>query len=198
MASFAQNRQRSVSLGFLLPAIGVAMLAGAVPVLSGNPLSPLFVVGLVFAAAIALFLLQRPLLALCVAIVLMLLPLGLRVEVVYDFASNLTLLIALAAFMLDVSYKRRRVHWNAVCVLIVAYMAWACVTMLWAPELIASRQKLVAYMIGLILVFLMSNQIRSLRAMDAIMRAIAAIGWLLVIGGIQAMWSVAQAPARGS
>ena len=113
---------------------------------------------------------------------------GLRIGIVYTLAANWAIAVALGAWLLEVIGQRRRIQWNAVCVLMTLYLVWAMVTLLWAPDLILARKELVAYISGFILLLLISEQVRSIDAIDGLMRVLNVIGWILVLGGLHAVF----------
>jgi O-antigen ligase len=161
--------------------------AGAGLLLWNSPLGLLLAAAGACVAAIVLFLLQRPVTALYVALFLYIYPVGLRpgeLDLAYTIAANGTLALALCAWIFHAPCQPRPVLWNGVCFLIALYIVWAGVTLLWAPDLIVGRKKLVAYCIGLILLFLIVQQVRTLRAVDGMMRILAMIGWIVVIAGV--------------
>ena len=116
--------------------------------------------------------------ALCVATFLYLLPIELRIDGIYEIAVNCSILLALGAFVLHLPSNRQPVVWNCFCTLLALYMAWGVISLLWAPDIVQGRRKLVAYGLGLILLFLTSNQVRTLRDLDKFMRVLAMIGWI--------------------
>lgn len=178
-----------ISLLYGAAALLLAILMSSGLILWGDPRAPILAVGGAGAAAIALYLVQRPLSALYVAIFLALMPMGLRFGFVYTLAANSTLALALVAWLLKVIVQRQHIQWNAACVLITLYLVWAVVTLLWAPDLILARKDLVAYVSGFILLLLISEQVRSIAAMDGLMRVLKAMGWILVLGGLYAVFT---------
>jgi putative inorganic carbon (HCO3(-)) transporter len=170
----------------------LTMSAGAGLLLSSDPGILLLMAGGACATAIALFLLQRPLLALYVALFPYLIPFGLipfgrlptEFDYAYTIASNGAIGLAVCAWMLHAPLQRRPIRCNSVCLLIALYIVWACVTLLWAPDLIEGRKRLVGYGIGLTLLFLIVQQVRTVEAVDGLMRILAIVGWLLVTAGL--------------
>lgn len=160
---------------------------GAGLLLWDNPLGLLLAAGGACAAAIGLYFLRRPLAALYVALLLYLIPYGVQppeFDLAYTILANGAIALALCAWVLQVPSQRQPVVWDEVCLLIFVYIVWASVTLLWAPDLIEARHKLAAYCIGLILLFLVVQQVRTLRAVDGLMRILAMTGWMLVIAGV--------------
>jgi O-antigen ligase len=114
-------------------------------------------------------------------------PFKLEIDTTYDAVRNVALALALCAWVIQPRPRRQRVVWNIACGLIALYVAWAIVTMLWAPDLVEGRRKLIAYGMGLALLILITNQIRSLKALDDLMRTLAAVGWIMIAGGLYTM-----------
>jgi O-antigen ligase len=79
------------------------------------------------------------------------------------------------------------VVWNGVCFWIASYIIWASVTLLWTSNIAEGRGKLIAYGIGLILIFLILNQVRSVDAIDEFMRLPRFFGWFMIGQGFLAM-----------
>jgi O-antigen ligase len=170
-------------------AVLLAILMSSGLILWGDPRAPILAVGGAGGGAIALYLVQRPRSALYVAIFLALMPMGLRFGIVYTLAANLAIALALGAWLLKVIVQRQHIQWNAVCVLMTLYLVWAIVTLFWAPDLILARKELVAYVSGFILLLLISEQVRSIDAVDGLMRVLKVMGWILVLGGLHAVFS---------
>jgi O-antigen ligase len=178
-----------INLIYAASAVALTALISLVVILWGDPRAPILAVGGAGGAAIALYLVQRPLSALYVATFLALMPMALRFEIAYTVAVNSALALALAAWLLKIIVQQQHVHWNAVCIMITLYLVWAIVTLLWAPDLILARKELVAYTSGFILLLLISEQVRSIEAMDGLMRVLMWMGWILVLGGLQAVFA---------
>lgn len=185
-----------MSLLYGASAVLLALLMSSVLILWGDPRAPILAVGGAGAAAIGLYLIQRPLIALNVAIFLALMPMELRFEIVYTLAVNSALALALGAWLLKVVVQRQHIHWNAVCVLLTLYLVWAIVTLLWAPDLVLARKELVAYVSGFVLLLLISEQVRSIAAIDGLMRVLKVMGWILVLGGLHAAFTGALQPGE--
>lgn len=149
------------------------------------PLAPLLVICAAVAATIGLVLLQRPLLTLFIAIFLILLPPGdLRIEDAYQISANGALAAALGAWLIQSVAQSRGAQWNATVLLIALYIAWSIVTLMWAPDLIEARRKLISWTISFIVLFMISNQIRSFSAVDGLMRVLRIMGWLLALASL--------------
>jgi putative inorganic carbon (HCO3(-)) transporter len=169
----------NIALALILPAA-----AGAGLLLGSHPMVLLLVGGGTCAAAAGLFLLQRPLSALYVALFFRLFPGEDVSSAIYTAAVYGTIAVALFAWMLHAPYQRQPVQWNGVCLLIALYIVWGGVTLLWAPDIFAGVVKLRTYGVGLILLFLIVNQVRSLPAIDGVMRVLEIYGWTLITAGL--------------
>ncbi len=169
-------------------ALALMLSAGAcvAPLFWANPLAPLIVAGGLCAAAVAIYLYRRPVRALCIALFLHLAPPDFRIDIIFDLLVHSATLIALIACLADAFSHKRPFLWNSVCILIALYMAWGSISLLWASDADDGRRKLVAYGIGLALLLLISNQVRSLGTLDSFMSVLRWSGWIRVIGGIQA------------
>lgn len=176
------NRSQSVLLFLLLSAGGVLAL-----LISNDPRAPWVFAGGLCAAAVGFFLLKRPLPTLCIALFLHLTPTGIRMDDrIFDPILHLTTALALTSWLLNTVSQRRPITWNMICVIIGLYMSWGIISLLWAPDIVEGRKKLVAYAIGFVLIFLISNQIKSLKDLDGLMRVLRVNAWIIVMGGIYA------------
>lgn len=169
---------------FAILAAGMVLLAVVVAGLLflRNPLAPLLLIGVAVAGAVGLLLLQRPLTTTLIAWFLILLPPGdLRFdEGAYTLAANGAVTATLGVGMARAMGRPISIRWNATCLLVLLYILWGAVTMLWAPDLIEARRKLVAWTISFILLLMITNQLRSLDALDRFMKMLSTMGWLLV------------------
>lgn len=135
----------------------------------------------------ALLLVQSPLLACYVAVLLSLWPYGLRppaLDLVYTVAVNGAVAVAFAATILQGMGERKALFFPASLVVLTLYLGWAMVTLNWAPDLAAARRTLVAYATGAILLFVMANQIRTERALDGLMTILGILGWAMLGCGV--------------
>ncbi|MER9900204.1 O-antigen ligase family protein [Mesorhizobium sp. M0130] len=189
MSNLSPDIPSPISLMYVSSAVLLAILMALLLILWGDPRAPILAVGAGGGAAIALYLVQRPLSALYVAIFLALMPMGLRSGLVYDVAANSALALALGAWLLSVIVQRQHIQWNAVCVLMALYLVWAVVTLLWAPDLILARKELVAYASGFIVLLLISAEVRSIAAIDGLMRVLMLMGWMLILAGLQVVFA---------
>jgi O-antigen ligase len=176
------GRLQSIALAVLLSAGGCMAL-----IVSNDARAPLIFAGGLCAAAAGYFLLQRPLTALYLALFLHLAPKTFRIEGVYELIVHSTTALALTSCVIQAVISGRRITWNAISVVTGLYLVWGTTSLLWADDIVDGRKKLVSYAIGLTLIFLISNQIRSLKALDGLMRVLRIVGWILVFGGIYAI-----------
>jgi putative inorganic carbon (HCO3(-)) transporter len=190
MLNLLPQQQRLVRVSCIALALIWLAGTGGGLFLWSNPSAPLLLIGGACAAAIGLILLQQPLPALYVALFLHVVPYGLwppAIDAVNTVVVNSSLALALGAWLLHIAVLRRPILWNHVCVLVALYIVWGIVTLLWAPDIIEGRKKLVGYIAGFTLLFLMSNQVRTLRSLDSLMCVLRLTGWTIVICGLCAM-----------
>lgn len=177
-------RQSLAHFAFSIGVVGLLSLVALGLVVLKDPLGPALVIGVAIAATIGLLLLPNPLTSTLLAAFLLLLPPGdLRVEGIYMLAANFAVVAALGAWLVRALNGTETFKWNPTCLLLALYIAWGLVTLLWAPDLVESRRKLIAWSISLILLLLICNQVRSLSAVDRFMRMSALMGWLMIFCG---------------
>lgn len=178
-------RQSLTHFALSVGVVGLLSLVALGLVVLKDPLGPMLVIGMAITATIGLLLLPNPLAATLLAAFLLLLPPGdLRVEGIYSPAANFAVLAALGAWFVRALNGTETFKWNPTCLLVALYIAWGLVTLLWAPDLVESRRKIVAWTCSLILLLLICNQVRSLSAVDRFMRMLASMGWLMIFCGL--------------
>jgi putative inorganic carbon (hco3(-)) transporter len=162
----------------------VALLIGSMPLFG---LSPLLIGGIVFAVFGTWLCFRSPLLALYGTIFVNLLPQGFIPDTIQSVGALALLLVSLLAWLLQASFQRRKVIWTTPVLFGTAFFLWAFTTLLWAKDLVVSRQMLVQYAIVITVMFLLINQVDSVRALDSFMTILAVSGWVLIGIGL---WTV--------
>jgi O-antigen ligase len=177
------TRLSSIVLAAILSATVAAGL-----LLWSNPFAPLLLAGGACATAIGLLLLQQPLQAMYVALFIRLTPIAFPPPfgVAYTVVVNMAVELALGAWLVRIAGERRPILWNPVTGLVALYIIWGSVTLLWASDLDAGATKLVQYSNGLILILLITNQVRSLKSLDGVMYVLGLTGWMMIICGLYA------------
>lgn len=186
------ERKRTTRVGPAVSALAAAAAAYAVLVVTNDPRVLLAIGAGVLALFAVSYLSQRPLIALYVGIFLLLYPFGIRpheLDFVYDAMMNGGILLALLAWAYRSYSDRAPIIWNEVYLLIALYIVWAVVTLIWTPDLVLGRKKLVLYCLDLTVLFLIVQQVRSLQALDGLMRVLSILGWCVAIAGLLAMTS---------
>ncbi|MBL6459072.1 O-antigen ligase family protein [Belnapia sp. T6] len=165
------------------------VMAGVALLMLNEPRGPLLLIGLACGATASLVLLAQPILALELALMLRLLPNGLyapELDLLFTIVVNGLLALALGAWVLRALSRREPVIWNPTCVLLGCHIAWCAVTVAWAADPVAARRSLVAYSAGWLLLFLLTNEVRTVRSLDSVMRALRLVGWIMIGGGLYA------------
>lgn len=175
-------KSANVSPVAVATALAIVPLAGLVWNLSKQGTAPLIVAGAA-AAAIALVLVHRPFAALSIALILRILPDQMRIEPMYALAIYASVLLALAAWLLDTLVRHRTVQWDRVFTITIAYICWSAVSLLWANDPVMGARWVGTYAIGLLLLVMIVNQVEKLEQLDVFMKILATIGWINLIGG---------------
>ncbi len=173
-----------LSLGIVLSLILLAALTGSVPLLG---ISPVLIGGFVLAIVIVLVYLQEPAWALYTTIFVNLLPQGLIPDIIASALALLLLLISLLTWLLQTSFQRRKVVWTAPILFVLAFFLWSVVSVLWADNLVVSRQTLVQYITMITIAFLLLNQVDAPHTLDSFMNTLAVSGWVLIGIGL---WTI--------
>lgn len=177
-------RQSLVHVASWVGGAGLLLLVALALLILKNPSAPVMLIGLAVVVPIGLLLLRNSLTATLLAVFVLLLPPGdLQVEGIYMAASNGAIVAALGVWLVRVLSGNETIKWNPTCLLFALYIAWGVVTLLWAPDLVEGRRKLIAWTFSLILLLLICNHVRSLPAVDRFMRMLGSMGWLMIFCG---------------
>lgn len=188
MFSLPHNRLNAVHFGIVMLALIVVAMTSAAALIVNDPFVPWLVIAALGTSVIGMYLLRRPLLALYVALFLYIFRALVPIEpIVEAVAVNGAIALALLAWLLHAPSQRHPIFWNWVYVLLAAYIVWCAVTLWWAPDIVAGRKQLAMYGHGFVMLFLIANQVRSLKAIDGLMRVLAMNGWMLVLLSIKAV-----------
>jgi putative inorganic carbon (HCO3(-)) transporter len=175
-------------LGLVLLAIIVASAAGLPALAVQSPLAPLILGAAVLAAAFVAVSLHNPIWGLYGAILVGLLPEQvlslLPISIIRDYSVVFALLFACASWLLSVVGRRRKIVWTITDLAMLAFLAWGITTLLWAPDPVAGRRQLMAYIVGFVLLLLVVNEVNSRRALDGLMATLALSGWGLVLASV--------------
>ncbi len=171
-----------------------ALLACALPtmlaaglVLWADPAAPVLLIAGGFGAAVALALLQYPGVIWSLALLLSLVPFGLRppsLDLAYTAAVNGSIALAFASWLLQAGTRRGGVVFGPTAIALVLFLAWAFVTSAWAPDAVEARKKLIAFTTDLILFVVVSDRMRDVRSVDELMAVLRIIGWIMVGCGL--------------
>lgn len=176
-------------VGLVLSAILISLAAGISALIFGTPLAPLVVAGAILAVAFAVVTLHNPAWALYATIFVALflvqvlgsLP---TIPFVSQYPIVLGLLAASILWLLSVAVHRRKIVWTSANLLMLAFLAWSAITLFWAPNFVAGRQQLMAYIVGFVLLLLVVNEIHSRQTLDGLMAILALSGWFMVLAGV--------------
>lgn len=175
----------------LLIAVALVSLAGAALAIRDGLLASLIIVGGLFGAAVVAFLFTRPTLTLFIARFFRELRYNdpeIGLTHIVQLIANGAFLLATCAWILDAYSKRRSIVWNDVFVYMGAFVFWSAITLFWAGDFDVGFENLRRYGVGMITVFLLVQQVRTLENLDALMRLLAVLGWTLVILGFEAFF----------
>ncbi|MCX6044816.1 MAG: O-antigen ligase family protein [Chloroflexi bacterium] len=170
--------------GLVLGLLGLALLLGSMPLVG---VSPILFAGGILILFITLLYLRAPALALFSTIFVNLLPQGLTPDPIQSVCAVLLLLISLLFWLLQTGFQRRKPIWTAPMLFVLGFFLWAFISILWAPDLVVSRQALVQYSLVITIAFLLINQVNSEQALAGFMNTLAASGWVLLA---TALWVV--------
>ncbi|MBY0256584.1 O-antigen ligase family protein [Methylobacterium sp.] len=170
-----------IALAFLAaPVLAAALVlfAASIPGLS------LLLIAGAAAGTAGLFLIVRPSLSLHGWFVLLVMPPALQVEPFHTLATNGACLAALASWLLADGLRRDPMAWNGTLLLLGLCILWACISLLWAPDIVEGRRALIAWVMSFLLLFLLLQRTRSLEGIDALMLTLGLAGWLLILAGL--------------
>ncbi len=95
-----------------------------------------------------------------------------------------SLALAVISWFCRLPFENRSIRLDVVCALVVLYVLWASISLLWARNPQLGVEKIGKYVIGLILLFLSINELRSWKQVSSFIFLIELSGWLLVAAGV--------------
>lgn len=172
--------------------IAAVVIAGAGALAATDGLmAPLLFIGAILGAAAAAFLLTRPLLTLFIGLFFRSLHYSdpeTGITHVIQPIANGALLLAICAWLLKAHADRSRIVWNDVFLFMGAFILWGAISLYWAGDFNVGFENLRRYGVGLISIFLLLQQVRTPETLDAFMRLLSALGWVLAILGLHAVF----------
>jgi O-antigen ligase len=176
------NRRQT---GIIVLAALVSVILGLSILVYNSPLAPLIVLGVIVAAAFGLASLRTPILVLCAALVVNLLPNGLIPASLNSILNRSLTLVALGVWALDMTRRRSRLVWPSAIWLMSGFLVWSLLTLFWTPNLDIGRDTLVKYLLRSVLfLLLISNEVNTWKTLRGLMYTLALIGWIFVVAGI--------------
>ena len=164
-------------------ATGVTVAAAVILLMIEDPRAPYILIAGAAFAWLGLVLVRRPFACLCLTILFVTLPPIPGPEELRSLSSHLVVLLAFGSFVLAAVHRRDFVM-NPTAVWVGLYLVVAVITLLWAPDTAAGITKIGSYIVGLMIVVLVSNQVRDLPSLDSFIRLLGAIGWFFVVAGL--------------
>lgn len=175
---------RVFSVGVVAGAVAALGVFALAVIVVRHPLAPWLLIGAAAGASAALVLAARPLLAAHAALVLLLVPMHLRLDPVYTIAVNGCLAVGLASWGVRRILERAPPAWPAACIAAMLLVAWAALSLLWAPNIVEGRRQLVSWVISVSLLLLLVDLTRTREALDRLMLTMRLYGWFLIAAGL--------------
>ena len=161
-----------------------ALIIAASLFIISSPYAPL----IVFAGAIfiiSLFAcLKRPVWALYVVLLVVLLPIGLFPAIIQSNLNRFLTVVALAVWVLSVIIQRRKIVFTKSALFMLGFLVWCLLTLLWAQNPEAAKNALGGYTLRFVLFFiLIANEINTRKTLDGLMHTLSLAGWVFIIAG---------------
>ncbi len=165
-----------------------ALAAGLTGLVNPSSYAPLLVGGIILFTVALVFWLRKPVWALYGALFVVFLPTGLIPQNIHSALNRSMTMIALIAWLFDVTIRRRPIVWTNTASLMVGFLSWSCITLFWAQDLRVGLDTLQVYILRFLLFLLVTvNLICSKRDLHGLMSVLVLIGLVLVTA---AAWTV--------
>ncbi len=162
--------------------LAAALAAGLSGLAYPSTYSPLYVLGLIVITAVFVFWLWRPTWALYTAIFIVFLPSGLMSASLQSTLNRSITIVAFAIWLFDTIIQRRKILFNSTAILMLAFIAWSLMTFFWVQNLDAAKIILQVYIMRFLLfVFLIPNQMRTLKSLNGLLFTMAASGCVFLL-----------------
>jgi len=187
--NFIFNIQNSNERRKQMLVIGLAILfciaAAASGLIFSSSFTPIFVgLGLCALLLVAVGL-RRPWYVLYAAIFLIFIPDGLLPSNIQSYLNRGMTVFVFAVWAFDLFVSKKKVYLPLPSVFMVAFLAWAIISMTWAQDFSESLTILQSYILRFLLfLFLTVNLIDTRKKLNGLMNTLASIGFLLALTGI--------------
>ncbi len=172
----------------LLVTLVAVMAAGLSGLAYPSTYSPLYFLGLILITVVFIIWLWKPAWALYTAIVIVFLPAGL---IPASLQSNLNRSIVIVAFVIwlfDIIIQRRKLLFSSTAILMLMFITWSLLTFFWVKNLDAAKIILQVYIMRFLLfVFLIPNQIRTLKNLNGLFFTLTVSGWVFLLFSIASL-----------
>ena len=171
-----------VRLGLIILAILGAIAAALSGYLIPSTYAPLIVAGVGASLMVLSVGIQRPVLALYAALLVILLPIGLIPPDIHSILNRTFTLLALGVWLFNVITSRYEIRTTPTTFLMLGFLVWCMLSLFWTVDTSQSIHNLQLYMLRFALYFLLlPNVIRTFKDLDGLMKTLALSGWITVM-----------------
>jgi putative inorganic carbon (hco3(-)) transporter len=165
-----------------------AFLAGAAVLVIPSTYAPIFVLAAMAGVIGAFSFIRKPAWALYFTILVILLPTNLLPAEINSLLNRAATMMTFAVWMLDIVGRRRNVRITGSALFMLAFIAWAAITWLWASHPSDGLEVIQTYLLRFLLFMLVAvNVIKTRKDLDGLMTTLAISGGLVVV---VSMWTV--------
>ena len=166
----------------LLVTLIAVMAAGLSGLAYPSSYSPLYFLGLILTTVVFILWLWKPAWALYTTLIIVFLPAGLIPATLQSTLNRSIVIVAFAIWLFDVIIQRRKILFTSAAILMLMFIAWSLLTFFWVENLDAAKIILQVYVMRFLLfVFLIPNQIRTLKNLNGLFFTLAVSGWVFLL-----------------
>ena len=182
-------------MGIVVLAMAIAFFAGLSGIFYPSTFAPLCFLGGIGAGYIGFILLTNPAWALYIALFIAFLPVGIIPENIQSILNRSAAVIAVATWLFDVIFNRRKVSFTTSAIFMLIFLAWGTLTLFWAENFNAATTRLQVFVLRfLVFLFLIPNEIKTQKHLNWLLNILSLSGWVLIISSIIALLNQGYMP----
>jgi len=179
----------------IILAAALAIVAGASGLVYPSIHSPLLVLGGLIAIATFIAWLVKPVWALYIALILVLLPTGLIPMNIHSMLNRYITVIAAGVWLVRFLVDRPKMVWTTSALFMLCFLVWSGVTLLWVEDMELGKTVLQQYSLRFVLfLFLIPNEILTKQDLEGLMKTLALSGWILMLSVVRTLLLNGYAP----
>jgi O-antigen ligase len=177
--SIPRGLQRVLLIALIVLAVIAASLSG---LFIDGPYAPLVVGGVAVFFAALIFVLKQPTWGLFFAVAISLFPVGILPDTLHSILNRGSTVFALFLWLFNLMMWRQKIRITRLTVLMFIFLTWSAMTLLWTASFSESTSTMLTYIQRFIVcMLLIPNMVRTEKDLDIVAKAMALVGWVMVI-----------------